>query len=218
MQAKKRYLLVLLSCAFLAYCYFGGYRLKSQIVTPVYQRLPHFLDVTDQLYDSDVDSSPHIRRMGEFQGDNYNKCRMETCFDLERCRNDFKVFVYPSAGDSDSEVDGELPPPPQSPSYQKLLNVIIESRYYTSDPAQACLFVLAIDTLDRDSLSPDYVRNVQARLQRLRLWNNGRNHVIFNLYSGTWPDYLEESLGKLLSSNNSYHDIPRTILVGIFCH
>lgn len=28
MQAKKRYILVFVSCAFLAYCYFGGYRLK----------------------------------------------------------------------------------------------------------------------------------------------------------------------------------------------
>ncbi|KAK3931796.1 Exostosin-1 [Frankliniella fusca] len=198
MQAKKRYLLVLLSCAFLAYCYFGGYRLKSkseQGVTLVTQELPHFMDVSDQLYDIDVDSSPHIRRLGEFQGDNYNKCRMETCFDFERCRTDFKVYVYPFSSDSDSEVDAELPVPPQSPSYQKLLNVIIESRYYTSDPGQACLFVLAIDTLDRDSLSQNYVRNVQARIQRLRLWNNGRNHVIFNLYSGTWPEYLEESLG-----------------------
>ncbi|KAE8741488.1 hypothetical protein FOCC_FOCC012994 [Frankliniella occidentalis] len=198
MQAKKRYLLVLLSCAFLAYCYFGGYRLKSKSgVTPVRQELSHFLDVSDQLYDSDVDSSPHIRRMGEFHGDNYSKCRMETCFDFERCRTDFKVYVYPFASDSDSEVDGELPVPPQSPSYQKLLNVIIESRYYTSDPGQACLFVLAIDTLDRDSLSQNYVRNVQARTQRLRLWNNGRNHVIFNLYSGTWPEYLEESLDNM---------------------
>lgn len=29
MQAKKRYILVFVSCAFLAYCYFGGYRLKK---------------------------------------------------------------------------------------------------------------------------------------------------------------------------------------------
>jgi glucuronyl/N-acetylglucosaminyl transferase EXT1 len=55
--------------------------------------------------------------------------------------------------------------------------------------------VLGIDTLDRDSLSEDYVRNVPSRLQRLPHWNNGKNHIIFNLYSGTWPDYDEHSLG-----------------------
>ncbi|XP_062557669.1 exostosin-1-like isoform X1 [Armigeres subalbatus] len=60
---------------------------------------------------------------------------------------------------------------------------------------KACLFVLGIDTLDRDSLSEDYVRNVPSRLQRLPHWNGGRNHIIFNLYSGTWPDYNENGLG-----------------------
>ena len=23
-------------------------------------------------------------------------------------------------------------------------------------------------------------------------WNKGRNHIVFNLFSGTWPEYLEE--------------------------
>lgn len=34
MQAKKRYILVFVSCAFLAYCYFGGYRLKRKTILP----------------------------------------------------------------------------------------------------------------------------------------------------------------------------------------
>lgn len=180
MQAKKRYLLVFVSCAFLAYCYFGGYRLKSKGFLPEHITLPSYM--------SDDEHNHTIRRTIKQTEMNYNMCRMETCFDFSRCRGDFKVYVYPQ-----ELMEDNMNPPP-SPSYQKLLNVIEESRYYTSDPSQACLFILSIDTLDRDRLSADYVRNLPARIQRLSLWNNGLNHVIFNLYSGTWPDYTEENL------------------------
>ncbi|XP_014262260.1 exostosin-1 [Cimex lectularius] len=195
MQAKKRYLLVLLSCAFLAYCYFGGYRLKSERYIPFdVDTLPSFVDVwSDHLFEKDLEPMPHVRRVGGSRtlrkGIVNQKCRMETCFDFSRCAKDFKVYVYP-VGDESSEV-----PLIPSPVYQRVLDVIIESRYYTPDPAAACLFVLAIDTLDRDNLSSDYVRNVPSRLQRLKYWNGGKNHLIFNLYSGTWPDYAEEELG-----------------------
>ena len=193
MQAKKRYLLVLLSCAFLAYCYFGGYRLKSK--SENLESLKSFTDINDQVYDKDLSGNVYQRRKlwpNDIDGKTIKeKCRMETCFDYSKCeKNGFKIYVYPQTDESGIPL-----PLVPSASYQKILNVIIESRYYTSDPSQACLFVLAIDTLDRDSLSNDYVRNLPLRIQKLPYWNKGRNHVIFNLYSGTWPDYAEENLG-----------------------
>ncbi|XP_072548522.1 exostosin-1a [Salminus brasiliensis] len=110
------------------------------------------------------------------------RCRMDSCFDFSQCeKNGFKVYVYPQQkGDKISE------------SYQSILASIEASRFYTSDPGQACLFVLSLDTLDRDQLSPQYVHNLKAKVQSLSLWNGGRNHLIFNLYSGTWPDYTED--------------------------
>lgn len=110
------------------------------------------------------------------------RCRMESCFDFAQCRkNGFKVYVYPQQkGEKIAE------------SYQNVLAAIEGSRFYTSDPGQACLFVLSLDTLDRDQLSPQYVHNLRSKVQSLHLWNNGRNHLIFNLYSGTWPDYTED--------------------------
>ena len=54
------------------------------------------------------------------------------------------------------------------------------------------MFILALDTLDRDSLSANYVRGLQAKVSGLAHWNNGQNHVVFNFYSGTWPDYTED--------------------------
>lgn len=199
MQAKKRYILVFVSCAFLAYCYFGGYRLKRSItVIRSPSELPSFTDAihNDKVsgastYDrSDVDAAISSRNVPLLTRNRKLPCRMENCFDFTKCYEDFLVYVYPP-----EPLNSLGAAPPHSLNYQKILSAIMESRYYTSDPTKACLFVLGLDTLDRDSLSEDYVRNVPQRLQRLPYWNNGRNHVIFNLYSGTWPDYAENSLG-----------------------
>lgn len=220
MQAKKRYILVFVSCAFLAYCYFGGYRLKVAPHRPrraqhesakdggiqPYAHLPSFMGyeqrkpLTNESIaaavaaavsaTAEVDSNPKRKSTTTTATAANAACRMETCFDFTKCYDKFLVYVYPP-----EPLNSLGAAPPTSANYQKILTAIQESRYHTSDPAAACLFVLGIDTLDRDSLSEDYVRNVPSRLARLPHWNNGRNHIIFNLYSGTWPDYAEHSLG-----------------------
>lgn len=227
MQAKKRYILVFVSCAFLAYCYFGGYRLKTGLplsgvgggggglrgvgfgrggdedknqIQLNSINLPSFIDLPSQQQPSSSinanltqnhNLSPRMLPSSSMKKDNLIKnCRMDNCFDYQRCFDNFLVYVYPL-----EPINSLGTQPPISPNYQKILTTIIESRYYTTDPLKACLFVLGIDTLDRDILSEDYVRNVPSRLQRLKHWNNGRNHIIFNLYSGTWPDYSEQSIG-----------------------
>uniref|UniRef100_H2Z4B3 Exostosin GT47 domain-containing protein n=1 Tax=Ciona savignyi TaxID=51511 RepID=H2Z4B3_CIOSA len=125
-------------------------------------------------------------------------CRMETCFDLERCRRTgFKVYVYPDSGEKSSE------------NFRSILASLRSSNYYTSDPENACLFVPSYDTLDRDHLSSDYIHNLGAKISRLKYWNNGRNHIIFNLYSGTWPDYLEDlgfNLDEAILAKASFSD------------
>ena len=226
MQAKKRYILVFVSCAFLAYCYFGGYRLKNathrrrslsssssvESDSDALDHLPSFLnheagkdylqyidpEVADTVAKarsivSDSSVGEQLAANGAIASSSISTpriCRMETCFDFTKCYNEFLIYVYPP-----EPLNSLGAAPPISPNYQKIITAIQESRYYTTDPGSACLFVLGIDTLDRDSLSEDYVRNVPSRLARLPHWNNGRNHVIFNLYSGTWPDYIEHSLG-----------------------
>lgn len=54
-------------------------------------------------------------------------------------------------------------------------------------PHIACLFISNFDTLDRDPLSD----NFQKYLPDMKPLNDGRNHIMFNLYSGSWPDYQE---------------------------
>ncbi|MBN3286890.1 EXT1B protein, partial [Polyodon spathula] len=132
--------------------------------------------------DYNVHISPKQKRDANASIYKGKRCRMESCFDFSICKkNGFKVYTYPQQkGDKISE------------SYQNILSAIETSRFYTSDPSQACLFVLSLDTLDRDQLSPQYVHSLKTKVQNLPLWNNGRNHLIFNLYSGTWPDYTED--------------------------
>lgn len=95
----------------------------------------------------------------DFKVKSSGPCRMETCFNFDRCQQltgSLKVYVYP--------LDKFVP---ISGTYEKILNRITSSHYYTNDPDEACLFVLSIDTLDRDVLSHDYVRNIEARLKNL---------------------------------------------------
>lgn len=108
-------------------------------------------------------------------------CTMGRCFDTSKCSSDFRIYVYP---DSD-----ELP---VSGLYRKFLRILRNSQYYTSDPDKACVLIPSWDTLDRDQLSDEYTQNLPSPLT-LPHWNHGRNHLFFNLYSGSWPTY-EESL------------------------
>uniref|UniRef100_A0A8C5MEL1 N-acetylglucosaminyl-proteoglycan 4-beta-glucuronosyltransferase n=1 Tax=Leptobrachium leishanense TaxID=445787 RepID=A0A8C5MEL1_9ANUR len=204
MQAKKRYFTLLSAgtCLVLLF-YIGGLQFRASrtqsrrgdrsrngVQSVPENPWPHFPDTLhpftqwDQGESEDFSSqvSPRHKRDANSSAYKGKKCRMESCFDYALCkRNGFKVYTYPQQkGDKISE------------SYQNILSAIEGSRFYTSDPSQACLFVLSLDTLDRDQLSPQYVHNLKSKVQNLHLWNNGRNHLIFNLYSGTWPDYTED--------------------------
>ena len=151
MQFKKRCLLLALtsSVAFLALWYFGGHRLKSETLknwhknklkrTHFAHHLPSILPIPP----------------ADFLLDN-NKCRMETCFNFTKCSSfkEFKVYVYPS--DEHSFI---------SPNYMKILDRIKSAGYNTENPDEACLFVLSLDTLDRDSGSKtSFIRNLQVRI------------------------------------------------------
>ncbi|KAK3579845.1 hypothetical protein CHS0354_015261 [Potamilus streckersoni] len=184
MQAKKRYFISLVCGILLLLSYLGLRKLPSRLnygerfSSFTRRDFKSYADADDYSYAQDMHMSPKNRR--EFvSASNKFRCRMETCFDFSLCRKGFKVYVYP--------LQEKV-----STSYSKILTSIQQSRYFTSDPKEACIFVLSIDTLDRDTLSQDFTKDVPSKIAALPTWNNGRNHIIFNLYSGTWPDYVEK--------------------------
>lgn len=188
MNAKKRYSLIffvgLIGC-----CIFVAFRIFTESTSHSYVNLkvpldlykPGFINIDDEYKLENVSSKLYRTNSGFSSRIDTKSCSMESCFDKTRCLHNFKVYVYPIQ-----------PGQKICPVFAKILKVLKESSFYTDDPKQACLLVPNVDTLDRDRLSTDYVHDVSNKIRKLPFWNSGRNHLILNLFSGTWPDYSEK--------------------------
>lgn len=213
MQTRKKYIFLTLLASWLLLFFFGGDQLRrfaffSGRKAEVRRNWPRWTDQSllksfadPEELENDGDPllpSPRAQQAARLSVYKNSRCRMETCFDFSRCeKHGFKVFTYPRERDQ-----------PLSESYGKILTSIERSRYYTPNPEEACLFILSIDTLDRDHLSRQYVRNVDEKIRSFPLWNGGRNHLIFNLYSGTWPNYTEDlgfDIGQAILAKASFY-------------
>ncbi|KAF1429013.1 Exostosin-1c, partial [Spheniscus humboldti] len=213
MQTRKKYIFLTFLASWLLLFFFGGDQLRrfgffSKRKAEARRNWPRWTDrsllksfADPEELQSDGDPSlpsPRAQRAARLSIYKNSRCRMETCFDFSRCeKHGFKVFAYPRERDQ-----------PLSESYGKILASIERSRYYTPNPEEACLFILSIDTLDRDHLSGQYVRNVDEKIRSFPLWNGGRNHLIFNLYSGTWPNYTEDlgfDIGQAILAKASFY-------------
>ncbi|NXI06087.1 EXT1C protein, partial [Pachycephala philippinensis] len=213
MQTRKKYIFLTFLASWLLLLLFGGDQLRrfslfSGRKAEARRNWPRwtdrsllksFVDAEELQRDEDLSlPSPRERRAAWLSVYRSSRCRMETCFDFSRCeKHGFRVFAYP-------QERGQ----PVSETYGKILSSIERSRYHTANPEEACLFVLGIDTLDRDHLSGQYVRNVDEKIRSFPLWNGGRNHLIFNLYSGTWPDYAGDlgfDIGQAILAKASFH-------------
>ena len=64
--------------------------------------------------------------------------------------------------------------------------------------------------MDRDPLSRDF-QKPSPRLQTFEPLFGGVNHVVFNLYTGTWPDYREMDFGL----ENSFGGLKRLLRTAI---
>ncbi|XP_073955615.1 exostosin-2-like [Choristoneura fumiferana] len=113
-------------------------------------------------------------------------CTYWECFNVYRCgrggHNKITVYIYP-------RTDYHTPEGPISKfsrEFYVILDTIRHSKYYTANPQDACLLVPSIDTLNQRSFVS---KHVSQALQALPLWDNGENHLIFNMLPGTAPNY-----------------------------
>lgn len=131
-------------------------------------------------------------RLAEF---NFDACDMSTCFDFTLCNasDTLRVHIVASTtGDAKNllNIPGE-----SNIIHERILKIIRQSKFYEPDPSKACLFVPEDDTLDRDPLSTSF-RQLSFDISKPE-HRFGMNYLIFNLYSGTWPDYKENDFSGL---------------------
>nr|XP_022907992.1 exostosin-2 isoform X1 [Onthophagus taurus] len=129
-----------------------------------------------------------------------SKCTFWDCFNIYKCgmtgHDRITVYVYPLKKYTDEK--GIPVTETMSKEYFTILETIVESKYYTANPYEACLFVPAIDTLSQERLRVNLTSKVLATLPH---WGNGVNHLIFNMLAGVFPDFsttLEINTGKAL--------------------
>ncbi|KAM9778751.1 exostosin-1 isoform 2-T4 [Syngnathus typhle] len=185
MQAKKRYLLVSVGVALLFLVYMwalqiGDFEQQQQRHHRRRHQLPHYPDYYQHQSYSLSQEADRARPRAPLPRRGLSKQPAHW--------SELNQLLAPYLEGGEQEEDGpQVHHQHSSPRERRS-----ESRFHTEDPVKACLFVLAVDTLDRDRLSPQFVQNARTRIQSLPTWNDGRNHLIFNLYSGTWPDYTED--------------------------
>eukprot|EP01012_Entosiphon_sulcatum_P055851 TRINITY_DN7842_c0_g1_i1.p1 TRINITY_DN7842_c0_g1~~TRINITY_DN7842_c0_g1_i1.p1 ORF type:complete len:753 (-),score=75.75 TRINITY_DN7842_c0_g1_i1:54-2312(-) len=106
-------------------------------------------------------------------------CRMHNCFNYNRCTKADKVSFYIYPWDESKT----------SPQFNLVLNALAAHEWRTTDPAKACLFIVSVDTFDRDARSTVRYNLTSEMLKRLPHWNGGRNHIVLNHFPGTYPSY-----------------------------
>ncbi|XP_065367829.1 exostosin-2 [Calliphora vicina] len=134
-----------------------------------------FNDITEVRLPESADRSK-VRR---------SNCSIWTCVDPYRCGHDrISIYVYPLVEYADASSGVEAAPLTQE--FYQILRTIVKSPYYTSNPNQACLFVPSIDLINQNSVNIDLVNRALASLE---YWNDGQNHVLFNMLAGSYPTF-----------------------------
>ncbi|XP_012254638.2 exostosin-2 [Athalia rosae] len=135
-------------------------------------------------------------------------CNYFNCFNIYRCGNQgnkLLIYVYPLRNYVDAS---NIPVTSQmSKEFYLILQAIISSRFYTSNPFEACIFIPSIDTLNQNRLR---IKEVSQALKSLEFWKDGENHLIFNMVPGSVPDYntlIDVPVGKAMIAGAGFSSL-----------
>ncbi|XP_047515093.1 exostosin-2 [Pieris napi] len=124
-------------------------------------------------------------------------CTYWNCFNVYKCgrggHDKITIYIYPP---KDYRTNDGRSVSHFSREFFEILETIKSSKYYTPNPDEACLLVPSIDTLNQNTFSSSHISQV---LQSLKHWNNGENHLIFNMVPGSEPNY-----NTVIDLNTSY--------------
>lgn len=154
---------------------------------------------------------------------NFTTCQMSNCFDFSRCRFEgpIKIHIKPSLSIKSSYEKRDLGE--NNIIHQSLINIVRTSTHHEPNESQACLVLLEDDTLDRDPLSQSFrpdLTGIFGPEQRF-----GLNYLVFNLFSGTWPNYAANDFGGIqigaailakASSSQTHHRANFDISIPLF--
>ncbi|KAG8186718.1 hypothetical protein JTE90_015655 [Oedothorax gibbosus] len=114
-------------------------------------------------------------------------CSYFNCFNVYKCaysQRKLKIYIYPIYKYGD--LNGVPIPVSMSRQFKEILQSIYQSKYYVSDPREACIFVPSIDLLSQNNLR---LKETSQVLASLPYWHDGSNHLLFNMLPGSAPEY-----------------------------
>ena len=133
-------------------------------------------------------------------------CRFHSCFNHFKCRVevnwDVKVFVYPEVTYLNQAKEQIFPD--TTKEFQEIIQAVKKSRFWTNNPARACIFIPHFDFLSEKAVLTGSAGKALASLQH---WDDGENHIIFNFFQKktSSANPLTVNIGKAVVASGSFN-------------
>ncbi len=158
------------------YCTLFTALLLGALATTLWQFWPHSVESE---HDEDSQNAPLIdstslhtdvivRNDTPLPRKRDQSCFFHTCFDVYHCGynddNRISVYIYPITKYMDE--NGVPITLPMSREFSEIVQTVMDSIYYTTNPDRACLFLPTIDLLNQNNIRLEETSRVLASLPR----------------------------------------------------